>query len=262
MEGDALALAMCALSCAVAYFLCGVPTAYLLGRSLGHVDVRTVGSGNIGTTNITRAAGPKLGALTLLGDVAKAALSVGIGYLLVGVVGTGDGVADVVAGQRLDWTLALVFLFCVVGHVFSPYMHFKGGKGIAVGLGGSLALMPLVGVSLLVPFLLFAVLTRYVSLGSIAAAVCLPFLTWLIARPTPAFLAIVVVTAVLVVWAHRSNIVKLVHGRESRFSFKRSSAPENPAPAGETSVGGADGADVPGTAGTCDSEGDASRKGA
>ena len=217
-----LAYVMCALACVVAYLLCGFPTAYVVGRRMGHLDVRTVGSGNVGTTNVARSLGKSAAALTLLGDVAKAALSVGVGYVLVGVVGCGS-VADVVPGGRLDWCMALVYLFCVVGHVFTPYLHFKGGKGIAVGFGGALALMPLAGLSLLVPFVLFAVPTRYVSLGSIAAAVFMPLLAWLIARPSGAFVGVLCVVALLVVWAHRANIAKLVRGQERKFSFKKKS---------------------------------------
>ena len=220
---------LCAAACLVAYLICGIPTAYVLGRVMGKVDVRTVGSGNVGSTNIARSVGAKAGVLTLLLDVLKAVLAMFIGYGLVGFVGTGQGFAEVVPGGTYDWTMALVYMFCILGHVFTPYLKFKGGKGIAVGFGGALALMPLAGVSLLIPFLLFAVTTRYVSLGSIAAAVSLPFLAAWIYHPSTAFLVIVTVVALLVIWAHRSNIVKLVHGRESKFSFKKkaSAAPES-----------------------------------
>ena len=221
-----LVYVMCGVACVVAYLLCGIPSAYLVGERMAHVDVRKVGSGNVGSTNVVRAAGAKAGAVTLLLDVCKAAASVGIGYLLVGCVGTGDGIAQVAPGGAFDWTMALVYLACVLGHVFTPYLRFKGGKGIAVGFGGALALMPPVAASLLVPFLAFAATTRYVSLGSIAAAVSLPFLTALICRPSAAFTAIVSAVALLVVWAHRKNIATLCSGTESRFSFKRAKGGE------------------------------------
>lgn len=210
---------LCALSCIIAYFLCGFPTALVLGKALGKVDVRTVGSGNVGSTNIARSVGAGAGVATLAIDVLKAVASMFVGYLLIGFLGTGKGFAEVMPGGAFDWTMALVYLCCILGHVFSPYLHFKGGKGIAVGFGGALALMPSAGASLLVPFLLFAVTTRYVSLGSVAAAISLPFLVMLFYRPSLAFMVAVVLVAAVVVWAHRANIVKLVHGRESKFSF-------------------------------------------
>lgn len=216
---------LCAAACCIAYFVCGIPTAYVLGRAMGHVDVRTVGSGNVGSTNIARSVGAKAGVLTLLLDVLKSALSVGIGYGLIGCIGTGHGIAEVAPGGAYDWTMALVYLFCIVGHIFTPYLKFKGGKGIAVGFGGALVLMPWAGLGLLVPFLIFAVTTRYVSLGSIAAALSLPFLAAWIYRPSVAFLVIITLVALIVVWAHRLNIVKLVQGHESKFAFKSSKKP-------------------------------------
>lgn len=217
-----LVYVMLAVSCVAAYLLCGIPSAYIVGEKLANVDVRTVGSGNVGSTNVVRAAGAKAGALTLVCDILKAAVSMLLGYLLVGFVGTGAGFDLVAPGGVLDWTMALVYLCCILGHVFTPYLHFKGGKGIAVGFGAAVVLMPLAGFALWVPFLLFAVATRYVSLGSIAAAVSLPFLAWAIYRPSVAFLIIVAVVALFVIWAHRSNIVKLANGTERKFSFKKS----------------------------------------
>lgn len=211
---------LCAVACVLAYLLCGVPTAYVLGRALGGVDVRTVGSGNVGSTNIARSVGAKAGALTLLCDVFKAVVAMFLSYLLIGWIGTGEGFSEVVPGARYDWTMALAYLSCILGHVFTPYLKFKGGKGIAVGFGGALVLMPWAGLSLLVPFLLFAVTTRYVSLGSVAAAVSLPFLAAWLYHPSTAFLVIITLVAALVVWAHRGNIAKLAHGQESKFSFK------------------------------------------
>ena len=211
---------MCALSCVAAYLLCGFPTGLIVGERLGHVDVRKVGSGNVGTTNVARSVGKLGAALTLLGDVAKAALSVGVGWLLLGVA-SGAGVSAVAPGGAFDWTLALVYLCAILGHVFSPYLRFRGGKGIAVGFGGALALMWPVGLSLLAPFVLFAVLTRYVSAGSIAAALSLPLLAWLWERPSATFVVIMCVVTALVVWSHRANIARLARGEERRFSFKK-----------------------------------------
>lgn len=211
---------LCALSCLIAYFVCGFPTAYVLGKALGNVDVRTVGSGNVGSTNVTRAAGAKAGILTLLIDIAKAAVSVLIGLFVMGFAV--EDPAQLRPGGTFDWCTALVYASCVLGHMFTPYLSFKGGKGIAVGFGGAVAFMPLVGLSLWVPFLIFAVSTRFVSLGSVAAAISLPFLAAFLYRPSAAFVLVIGFVALLVVWAHRSNIKKLLEGRESRFSIKKS----------------------------------------
>lgn len=216
---SALLIAMCVLSYAIAYFVCGIPSGLVVAKRMGHVDVRTTGSGNVGSTNVARTVGKKAGALTLLLDVLKAAVSVLIGYVLIGLVGAGS-LSLVTPGAQWDWMMALVYAFCIAGHVFSPYLHFHGGKGIAVGFGGAVALMPLVGLSLWIPFLLFALTTKRVSAGSVAAAISLPFLTWAIVRPSTAYVAVIACVAVIVVWAHRANIVKLIHGQEAPFSFK------------------------------------------
>ena len=224
-----LVYVLCAASCIVAYLLCGFPTAYVLGKALGKVDVRTVGSGNVGSTNVTRAAGAKAGALTLLIDILKAAVSVLLAFAIMGASVEHEALRP---GGAFDWCMALVYLCCVLGHMFTPYLSFKGGKGIAVGFGGAVTFMPLVGLSLWVPFLAFALPSKFVSLGSIAAAASLPFLAALLYDPTAPCLAIVACVAVLVVWAHRSNIKKLLEGRESAFSIKSKKTGAEQAPNG------------------------------
>ncbi len=212
---------MCALSCAIAYLVCGIPSAYLVTRRMAHVDVRSVGSGNVGSTNAVRAAGPKAGALTLVLDILKAALSMFAGILLIGFAGGGGGFAATAPGGAFDWAAALVYLSCICGHVFTPYLRFKGGKGIAVGFGGAVVLMPLGGLALWAPFILFAATTRYVSLGSLAAALSLPVWSVVFYRPSPAFVCILCVVAAVVIFSHRSYIAKLVNGTERKFSFKK-----------------------------------------
>ena len=233
---------MCALSCVIAYLVCGIPSAYIVTRRMAHIDVRDVGSGNVGSTNAVRAAGPKAGVLTLVLDILKAALSMLVGLVLIGFVGTGGGFAAVAPGGAFDWAAALVYLFCICGHVFTPYLHFKGGKGIAVGFGGAVVLMPLGGLALWLPFLLFAVTTRYVSLGSVVAALSLPVWAVVLYRPSVAFVCILCVVAAIVIFSHRSNIAKLVKGTERRFSFKKEDGSEKPGDAeGAKSAEGAEG---------------------
>lgn len=216
-----LVYVMCALSCVLAYFLGGIPSAYLIGKVLCHADIRTMGSGNVGSTNAARTLGAKAGILTLVCDILKAVAAVLLGKALIGGVGAHDFGA-VAPGGAYDWCCALVFLAVILGHMFTPFLHFHGGKGIASGFGGAVVLMPWAGLSLWVPFLVFAVSTRYVSLGSIAGAVSLPILANVFYRPSLAFTLIVCLVALLVIWGHRSNIVKLAHGQESKFSVKKS----------------------------------------
>jgi acyl phosphate:glycerol-3-phosphate acyltransferase len=216
-----LVYVMCALSCVIAYLLCGIPSAYVIGRAFYHVDIRTLGSGNVGSTNAARTLGAKAGILTLACDILKAAVAVFIGKLLVGCVGAGSFDATWPA-QTFDWCAALVYLFALLGHIFTPFLRFHGGKGIACGFGGAVVLMPWAGLCLWGPFLLFALTTRRVSAGSIAGAISLPILAYVFYKPSAAFLFIVLVAAVLVLWSHRSNIMKLIRGEESAFSIKKS----------------------------------------
>ncbi len=211
---------MCALSCVAAYLLGGIPSAYIIGRAVGHVDIRTLGSGNVGSTNAARTVGAKAGILTLVCDIMKAVVAVLLGRVLIGLVGAGSFEATAPGGPY-DWCAALVYLSTILGHMFTPFLHFHGGKGIASGFGGAVVLMPWVGLSLWVPFLLFAVTTRYVSLGSITGAVSLPVLANVFYHPSAAFTVIVCLVAALVIWGHRTNIKKLAHGQESKFSVKK-----------------------------------------
>ena len=216
-----LVYVMCALACVIAYVLGGIPSAYLIGKAFGNVDIRTQGSGNVGSTNVARTLGAKAGILTLVSDILKAVVAVLIGKLLIGVVGAG-AIETTAPGGAYDWCAALVYLAVILGHMFTPFLHFHGGKGIASGFGGAVVLMPWAGLSLWGPFLIFAVSTRYVSVGSIAGALSLPIFANLFYQPSMAFTVIVCIVSVLVIWGHRSNIKKLAHGQESKFSVKKS----------------------------------------
>lgn len=216
-----LVYVMCALACVIAYVLGGIPSAYLIGKAFGNVDIRTQGSGNVGSTNVARTLGAKAGILTLVSDILKAVIAVLIGKLLIGVVGAGS-IETTAPGGVYDWCAALVYLAVILGHMFTPFLHFHGGKGIASGFGGAVVLMPWAGLSLWGPFLIFAVSTRYVSLGSIAGALSLPIFANLFYQPSVAFTVIVCIVSALVICGHRSNIKKLAHGQESKFSVKKS----------------------------------------
>src|SRR5271156_4047881 len=159
------------LIAAVSYLLGSIPFGYLLVRIFRGEDVRQSGSGNIGATNVSRKS-PLLGVLTLLLDAAKGTAAVAASYV----------VADhVVAIPTLE-QLALGALFAVVGHVFPVWLKFRGGKGVATGLGAFVVIAPKAVLIAVGIFIAVAAISRYVSLGSIVAVVVLPFMAWLTGR--------------------------------------------------------------------------------
>lgn len=146
MHNPILLTASCAV---VSFFIGAIPFGLILGRVFNHTDIRKAGSGNIGTTNALRVAGPKVAALTLLLDCLKGAICVLIARPLIAGVGYGFPVSIMAPGAPGDWMLGVICLAAVWGHIFSPYLNFHGGKGIAVGLGVILAWCWPIGLSLL-----------------------------------------------------------------------------------------------------------------
>ena len=188
-----------AMLIAAAYLAGSFPTGLLLGRLYG-IDVRREGSGNIGATNLYRTVGRKIGVITLIGDCLKGLVPV----LLVQ------------ASPPLAQYAPLVGLAAFCGHVFSVFLRFRGGKGVATALGVFLALAPAaVGIALGVFILLMAV-WRYVSLGSIAAAAAMPAAVAFFGGGRE-LIAVTLVIAVIVVARHHENIRRLLAGAENRF---------------------------------------------
>jgi len=188
-------------------YLCGsIPTGVLITRQLG-LDVRKVGSGNIGATNVARSAGKKAGLLTLLGDAAKGLIPV----LVVHFLGLGEVI--------LACTAVATFL----GHLFPLFLGFSGGKGVATGLGVFLGLAPLAILLALLFFLVTFAFSRIVSLASLVAAVVTPLLLFLLAYPRSYVIAGALI-ALLIVVRHRENIARLREGQEPKFSLGKSSS--------------------------------------
>ena len=209
-----------------AYFVCGIPFGLLIALAMGHVDVREVGSGNIGTTNVARSVGKGAAAATLLLDLGKGLAWMLVARWAIAALALGGDAAALDHTTTFGAALAWVFLGCICGHVFSPYLRFHGGKGIAVGFGAALGLYWPIGVGLLAVFLALAVPSRYVSLGSLAAAASLPI--WCVAFGFPlASVAPIAIAAVIVIWSHRENVRRLVRHEERRFSFHRSDKEES-----------------------------------
>lgn len=212
---------MTALLALGAYLVCGVPFGLLVARAMGHVDVRTTGSGNIGTTNVARSVGKGAAALTLLLDLSKGLVWMLLSRVVLAFAVFGGDFASLDHTTVFGTSLTVVFLACICGHVFSPYLRFHGGKGIAVGFGAALGLYWPIGLGVLALFLVLVIPTRYVSLGSVFAAASLPVWCAAFGFP-PVAVAPVAVAAVVVVWSHRENVRRLLHGEERRFSFHKS----------------------------------------
>ena len=189
-----------ALLVVLAFFMGSVPFGLLFARLLGEKDPREVGSGNVGATNVARAAGKVAGVLTLVLDAAK-------GYLPVFLAWSWLKGPDYVA---------LVGLFAILGHCYSPFLGFKGGKGVATGLGVYLALSPLAVVLAAVVFGLVIWRWRYVSLASLCAAWSMVPLVYLVQKSLLLTLFTALI-ALLITWRHRANIQRLVKGEEPRF---------------------------------------------
>jgi glycerol-3-phosphate acyltransferase PlsY len=200
-----------------AYLLGSIPFGYLLVRTFTGTDVRSVGSGNIGATNVARTGRKGLAIATLFLDAAKGYLAVAVVPAFVRLIH-----ADAAAEDALLLS-ALAALFAIIGHMFTFWLKFKGGKGVATGLGVFLALAPAaVGIVMVIFFAIFAV-TRYVSLSSIVASGLFPLVFWVTERTrmTPPIFVASAIAAFLIVYRHKENIHRLVTGTENRFGAKK-----------------------------------------
>jgi acyl phosphate:glycerol-3-phosphate acyltransferase len=194
-----------------AYLLGSIPFGYLIVRAKEGADVRETGSGGTGATNVTRKAGKKAGIITLLLDAAKGAAAVLLArWLLTDDLG-------------INWWTAAASIVAVIGHCFPVWLGFRGGKGVATGVGVFLALSPLAVAIALLVFIFVVWLTRYVSLGSITATVAFPLCVWLLSlyvKPTASIAPLMtaaIVGGAIIILMHRANISRLMAGTESKF---------------------------------------------
>lgn len=192
------------------YLLGSIPFGVLLTRLFGGGDVRKVGSGNIGATNVARAAGPVAAILTLLCDFAKGAVPVWL--------------AGRVSNESATWMM-IAALAALLGHCFPIWLGFRGGKGVATAAGAFLALCPPALLGSVMLFLIVLFFWRYVSLASISAAAAMPLLIYLLWAPHHAPPLVVtfgaLAAAVIIIYKHDANIQRLVQDEEPKFSVGR-----------------------------------------
>jgi len=211
---ESLDLTIRLLLVAATGYVCGaLPWGLWVGRWFRGIDIRTVGSGNLGATNVYRSLGPALGVLTLLLDVTKGAVPVALAPALL------PAAAD---PFTLEIGRVVAGIAAVAGHVWTFLAGFKGGKGVATTVGVLLALSPAAFGIFVAVFVLTLALTRYVSLGSTLGAIAFVIALWRLQPAgvrSPAF-ALGVALAVLIVWRHRDNYARLARGEERRFALR------------------------------------------
>lgn len=188
----------------IGYLLGAVPFGVVISKALGLPDPRTVGSKNVGFTNVLRVSGKKAGILTLIGDMGK-------GWVM--------GFAAMQLLQD-EWAILLVALAPFLGHLFSPFLGFKGGKGVATALGSVLGVAPLIGLLLLLAWIGAVALWRYSSGGALTAFGLFPIIAALL-RPSAAFMLFSLAITGLIVIKHKGNIERLWKGTESKMGERK-----------------------------------------
>jgi acyl phosphate:glycerol-3-phosphate acyltransferase len=194
----------------LAYLLGGIPFGYWFVRLSSGKDIRTMGSGNIGATNVHRTAGGKAGVIVLLLDILKGFLAVYVTALLTH--------SNVLA-------IAFSTIAVVLGHCYPVFLRFRGGKAVACFVGAFLYVAPFALAIISILFVLVVWLSKYISLGSILGAVLFPLVLWRIYSPSPPILWAALLTCALIIYRHKANIVRLARGQENVFSLRRSRTP-------------------------------------
>ena len=188
----------------VSYLLGSIPVGYLIVNAKTGGDIRKTGSGGTGATNVSRRAGKGAGILTLVLDALKGSAAVVFATIMLGDT------------NHALWWIGIAGIVAILGHIFPVWLGFRGGKGVATGVGVFLILTPTAVLLSGLLFLIFVVFTRYVSLGSIIGALSVPVLAWLLSYGTPLVFT-TLFGAALIIFAHRQNIKRLLAGTENKF---------------------------------------------
>jgi glycerol-3-phosphate acyltransferase PlsY len=202
----------------IAYLLGSIPFGLILVRIFRKQDIRTQGSGNIGATNVIRSGGKGLGAVTFLLDAAKGYIAVKAAQLLA--------VHLHIGGREMLNLMATAAICAIIGHIYTVWLGFKGGKGVATGFGVFLGITVVAALIALGAFILVFALSRYVSLASIVAAITFPLAALLIPHEplTPFMIAVVILLPLIVIAKHHANILRLLAGTEYRFGKSKAAA--------------------------------------
>lgn len=199
----------------LSYLIGSIPAGYLVGRYAG-VDIRRVGSGNIGATNVLRVLGKPFGYGVFLFDFLKGVAAVRLSILIINRVHVGHEQAELVA--------IAAGVLCVIGHVYPIWLRFKGGKGVATSVGVLFGLMPLAALMVMVIWLIIFQITKYVSIASVIAALALPFTVLALVHIKKTNSMTLVYSSIcltlVIVWRHRSNLSRLMKGTEQSFKKK------------------------------------------
>jgi len=193
-----------------AYLIGSIPTGVIVAKILGAPDPRTVGSGNIGATNVGRAAGKAAGIITLIGDILKGLL---ITLLALYILGSSSEANSPLA-------ISIVAFSVFLGHLFPVFLKFKGGKGVATTLGVFLAIGPFQAILALILFIIIVAIFKYVSVASMIAPVSIPLLLNLSPATSP-YVPLAVIISVLIILKHSDNIKRLIQGTENKIGRKK-----------------------------------------
>ena len=196
----------------VAYLIGSIPTGYLMARAKG-VDIRSVGSGNIGATNVFRVLGKGPGTVVLLIDALK-------GYIPAKLLPMVFYTRIANPEDHYQYLMIVAGFFAIIGHNYTCWLRFKGGKGVATSAGVLIAWVPVALLITLASWIVVFAVSRYVSLASIVAAVVLPFAVWC-TRERPLMIGIATVLSALAIYKHRANIQRLLAGTENRIGKKK-----------------------------------------
>lgn len=215
----------------IGYFIGCIQTAYIIGKLMGNIDIRNYGSGNAGTTNVTRVLGKKAGAIVFICDILKGIAGFIICSLIFGGIGTFTNNAGVWQGvlpggcyaDGIFYGTILPGIYggvgVILGHDFPFYLKFKGGKGIASTLGFILCINPLIALITYITGLIIVIITKYISACSLIMTLLCPILMVVFGCPTESYI-IMFFVAGLAWFQHRENIKRLVKGNENKFSLK------------------------------------------